>query len=187
MKTDIFDRHVAKINHGFASLDQKQFKEAVEYVLWSTLSQTTIWVCGNGASASIAQHWACDFTKGCHLDGKLFSPRVISLAANIPLMSAIGNDISFDEVYAYQIERLAQANDLLIVISSSGNSPNIIRAIEAAKARNLFTIGLTGFTGGKVKELVDVSLHVDVDEYEATEDIHQALMQIIAKELRSKL
>lgn len=186
--TKIFEEHVKTINAGFRSVDLMLLQRAIGHVMCSTLAGHNIFVCGNGASAAIAQHWACDFTKGCYDENKTErSPRVTSLSANIPLMTAIANDISFDEVYAFQIERLANDFDLLIVISSSGNSPNIVRAVEAAKKKDMFTIALTGFDGGVVKDMVDVCLHVDVQEYEAVEDVHQALMQIIAKEIRDRI
>lgn len=185
--TNILQTHIETINKGFDSLDRNNFKEAINHLYKSTILMKNIYVCGNGASAAIAEHWACDFTKGCFSKDKDRSPRVISLSANIPLMTAIANDISYDEVYSFQLERLANFHDTLIVISSSGNSPNIIRAIQSAKNMNIMTIGLTGFDGGAAKDLVDISLHVDVQEYEATEDIHQAIMQVIAKELRVML
>lgn len=184
--TDIFNKHIRTIEEGFKSIDLEQLERAVGHILCSSVSGHNIFVCGNGASASIAQHWACDFTKGCYDPKKDHSPKVISLSGNIPLMTAIANDISYDDVYSFQLQRLANEYDLLIVISSSGNSPNIVKAVEAAKELNLFTIGLVGFNGGKVKDMVDVCLHADVQEYEATEDVHQALMQIIAKEIRAR-
>ena len=187
MTKSIFDKHVKTINDGFKSVDQDLLQRAIGHILCSTLAGHNIFVCGNGASAAIAEHWACDFTKGCYDPNKDVSPRVISLSANIPLMTAIANDISYDDVYSFQVDRLANEYDLLIVISSSGNSPNVVRAVEAAKRKNLFTIALTGFDGGKLKKMVDVCLHVDVQEYEATEDVHQALMQIIAKEIRNRI
>jgi phosphoheptose isomerase len=99
-------------------------------------------------------------------------------------MTAISNDISYDEVYSYQLERLADPYDVLITISSSGNSPNVVSAIQKAKELNIKTIALTGFDGGWCKDNADMCLHVDIDEYEATEDVHQAIMHMIAKYIR---
>ena len=180
--TDIIFDHLGKINIGFASIDHEKFSEVARHVAHAIMHKKTIFTCGNGASASIAQHWACDYTKGCSKGA--INPRVISLSANIPLMTAISNDISYDEVYSYQLERLADPYDVLITISSSGNSPNVVSAIQKAKELNIKTIALTGFDGGWCKDNADMCLHVDIDEYEATEDVHQAIMHMIAQYIR---
>ena len=184
---DIWDNHVDTIVHGFNSIDMKELEKAAELIWLTSLSnyRNNIYTIGNGASASIAQHWACDFTKGCRKGG--VRPRVISLAANIPLMTAISNDISYDDVYAFQLEALGQEDDVLIATSSSGNSPNVVKAIETAKKLKVKTIALTGFSpDNKCAQLADISLHVDIQEYEAAEDVHQAIMHMIAKYLRKR-
>lgn len=183
----ILETHIKTIKAGFKTVDHDQLDKAIKAIMHAIYEGSTIWVCGNGASAAIAEHWACDFTKGCYVGETKLGPRVISLSANIPLMTAIANDISYDEVYSYQLERLSKPNDILIVVSSSGNSPNIIRALEIAKENYMMTISLTGFDGGEAKELAQIPIHCAVDEYEATEDIHQALMQVIAKNIRERL
>jgi phosphoheptose isomerase len=101
-------------------------------------------------------------------------------------MTAISNDISYDDVYSFQLDALGQEGDVLVAISSSGNSPNVVKAIETAKSLKMKTIALTGFDGGKARELADISLHVDINEYEAAEDVHQAIMHMIAKYMRTK-
>jgi len=186
IETDIIFDHMGLINIGFASIDHNEFKKAAELIRMTSISnyRSNIYTIGNGASASIAQHWACDYTKGCKKGG--LRPRVISLAANIPLMTAISNDISYDDVYSFQLDALGQEGDVLVAISSSGNSPNVVKAIETAKSLKMKTIALTGFDGGKARELADISLHVDINEYEAAEDVHQAIMHMIAKYIRTK-
>ena len=185
----IFDHmvdHMCLINIGFASIDHEIFKQAADRIWDAIISGSTIYTAGNGASAAIAQHWACDYTKGCSDLESGFKPRVISLSANIPLMTAISNDISYDEVYAYQLERLANPGDVFISISSSGNSPSVVRACEVAIDKGMDVIALTGFDGGRTRDLAHYPLHVDIQEYEATEDVHQAIMHMIAKYLRAK-
>ena len=186
IETDIIFDHMGLINIGFASINHEEFKKAAELIWMTSISnyRNNIYTIGNGASASIAQHWACDYTKGCKKGG--LRPRVISLAANIPLMTAISNDISYDDVYSFQLDALGQEGDVLVAISSSGNSPNVVKAIETAKSLKMKTIALTGFNGGKARELADISLHVDINEYEAAEDVHQAIMHMIAKYIRTK-
>ena len=186
-ETDIILDHLGLINIGFASIDHEEFKTAAELIWMTSISnhRNNIFTIGNGASASIAQHWACDYTKGCKQGG--LRPRVISLAANIPLMTAIANDISFDDVYSFQIDALGQEGDVLVAISSSGNSPNVVKAIETAKSLKMKTIALSGFkSDNKCTQLADISLHVDIQEYEAAEDVHQAIMHMIAKYIRNK-
>jgi D-sedoheptulose 7-phosphate isomerase len=192
----IRNEHINSIQTGFESIDEVQFQKAADEICRAIKERRNIYTIGNGASAAIAQHWACDYTKGCsRLDpanGQFLKVRVHSLAANIPLMTAISNDISYDEVYSYQLERLGAPGEILIAISSSGNSPNIVRAIEAAINEKMHIITLTGFDGGKARDLArdyfhGISLHVDCPEYEATEDCHQAIMHMLAKYIRATM
>ena len=186
---NILENHSALIEHGLSSLDTEQLQIAAEMIAITIKEGGKIFTIGNGASAAIASHWATDYTKGCaNLNKKpKVRPQVISLASNVPLITAIGNDMGYEYIYSNQLRWLANPDDMLITISSSGNSPNIIKALEVANSMNLDTIALTGFSGGKCKEMAIVNLHVDVHEYEATEDCHQAIMHIIAKHLRKVL
>lgn len=134
-----------------------------------------IFSCGNGGSAAISNHLHCDLGKG--VAQRLYNqPRIQSLSANSAVMTAIANDRGFDETFSYQLFLSARANDLLIAISSSGNSPNIIEALEMAKDIGMRTIALTGFNRGKAGALADVNVHVASDVYGVVEDCHQAIM-----------
>jgi phosphoheptose isomerase len=139
-----------------------------------------ILVAGNGGSAAIAEHLCCDWTKGtmCH-GSPVISSR--SLTANSSLYSAIANDYGFESVFDTQIDFFGREGDLLIAISSSGNSPNILNAVTRAKERGMFVAGFSGFSGGALKDLADASIHVPVDNYGIVEDKHQAVMHIIAQ------
>ena len=182
---NIWVQHRNEVIAGLSSISMHDLQKAADVILYAIRSGKTIYTAGNGASAAIAQHWACDYTKGCsELNSRPFKPKVISLSANIPLMTAISNDISYDEVYSYQLERLADPGDVFISISSSGNSPSVVRACEVALEKNLSVIALTGFHGGRTNELAQYPIHVAVEEYEAAEDVHQAIMHMIAKYLR---
>ncbi len=139
-----------------------------------------VYAIGNGGSAAIADHLCCDWTKGTHhADHPVIDS--LSMVSNVALYSAIANDFGFERVFSTQIELLAQPGDLLVAISSSGNSPNILAGVEAAQARGMTAIGLSGFNGGKLKDSADVSLHVPIDNYGVVEDAHQALMHILAQ------
>lgn len=186
--------HTEAVEKGLDSINLDKLQVAADMICNAIKMRKNIYTIGNGASAAIAQHWACDYTKGCSnlSANSFFKVKVHSLAANIPLMTAISNDISYDKVYSYQIERLGVPGDVLITISSSGNSPNVVKAIEAAIKEKMHVITLTGFDGGRSKELADeyfhgVNVHVDCPEYEAAEDCHQAIMHMIAKYIRKTM
>ena len=142
-----------------------------------------LYVCGNGGSASISNHLVCDHSKSGQTDTDI-KPRVISLATNIEMITAIANDISYDDIFVYQLRTLAKEGDVLMTISSSGDSENVVRAAEWAKDQGLDVISLTGFDGGRAGKLATVNLHVAGDNYGVIEDTHQALMHILAQFIR---
>ena len=139
-------------------------------------------ICGNGGSASIAEHLVCDFIKGASTDS-LVDPKVIPLLTT-PVITAIGNDIGYEEIFSYQVDKYASSGDVLLCVSSSGDSPNIIRAIEVANEKGLLTLSFVGFSGGKAKEISDFSLHINSNNYGVVEDSHHILMHIFAQYLR---
>lgn len=139
-----------------------------------------IFAIGNGGSAAIADHLGCDWTKGTHVHAHP-TIDVTSMTANGALYSAIANDYGFEKVFAAQVELLGKEGDVLVAISSSGDSPNILNAVQAAKALGMRTIGLSGFAGGRLKDAVDVSVCVDAKNYGLVEDAHQAIMHILAQ------
>jgi phosphoheptose isomerase len=142
-----------------------------------------LYVCGNGGSASISNHLVCDHSKGGQADTDI-KPKVISLATNIEMITAIANDISYDDIFIYQLQTLAKDGDVLMTISSSGDSENVVRAAQWAKDQGLDVIALTGFDGGRSGKLATVNLHVAGDNYGIIEDTHQALMHILAQFIR---
>ena len=142
-----------------------------------------LFVCGNGGSASISNHLVCDHSKSGQTDTDI-KPRVISLATNIEMITAIANDISYDDIFVYQLRTLAKEGDVLMTISSSGDSENVVRAAKWAKDQGLDVSALTGFDGGRAGKLATVNLHVAGDNYGVIEDTHQALMHILAQFIR---
>lgn len=142
-----------------------------------------VYSCGNGGSAAIANHLVCDHCKLVQTDTNL-TPRIVSLSATIEMITAIGNDISFDEIFVYQLRSMAKPGDALITISSSGDSENIVRAAGWAKDNGLSVISMTGFSGGRSANIADVNLHVAADNYGVIEDVHQSLMHILAQYIR---
>jgi len=146
----------------------------------------TLYVCGNGGSAAISNHLLCDFAKGIQADTPL-KPKVVSLSSHIELITAIGNDFEFAEIFVYQLQTFARAGDALMTISSSGNSENVVRAIEWARANGVSTIAMTGFEGGRSAKLADIGLHVPASNYGVVEDVHQSMMHVFAQYLRMRL
>jgi len=133
-----------------------------------------IYIMGNGGSASTASHFVNDFNKGVseYIEQKF---RFISLNDNIATVMAIANDIGYDSVFEFQLRGNVSANDLVIGISGSGNSPNVLKAIELAKKEGATTVGLSGYDGGKLSKMVDISVNVPVMSMQVTEDIHMVI------------
>lgn len=142
-----------------------------------------IYACGNGGSAAIANHLLCDFQKGLQTNTQL-KPRVISLSSHLELITAIANDISYDDVFLYQLRTMARPGDALMSISSSGNSENIVRAMNWAKENAIPTLSLNGFSGGRSAQFADVSIHVAAENYGIVEDVHQSIMHLFSQYLR---
>ena len=144
-----------------------------------------VFVMGNGGSAATASHIATDWSKTAERKGKPLI-RCMSLNDNLPFMTAIANDLGYDEVFVRQLENLLNRNDVVVIISGSGNSPNVIKAAKFAKKRGAVTIGMTGFAGGKLRKLVDICLHIDSDQYGVIEDLHMAAGSILAFYLKQR-
>lgn len=133
--------------------------------------ENTVYICGNGGSAATASHFVCDFNKGVSLEqDKKY--KFVCLNDNIPIITAIANDISYHAVFEVQLHNKINAGDILVAVSGSGNSENVIRAAAYAKSQKAKIIGITGYSGGKIMELSDVSLHAPVNNMQITEDIH---------------
>ncbi len=174
-----------EIEYCYSSLDFTKIEMAYEIIESKIKSNKNIFVCGNGGSASIANHFVADYSKLIQTQTNLL-PKIISLSSNIELISAISNDISYDNVFSFQINTLSKPKDLLIVISSSGSSKNIIEVMKVASKQKLDVISLTGFDGGLAKKLADINLHVNSNNYGIIEDIHQNLMHIFSQFISHK-
>ena len=160
-------------------------RQSIDLVMETYQADRQIFVIGNGGSASTASHIANDLNKGASVPGvRRF--RVISLTDNVATMTAWSNDVSYDDVFVEQLKNLVNPGDLVIAISASGNSENIIRAIHHAKAIGCKTIGWTGFGGGKLQQLADVSVVVDSHDYGPVEDVHLILNHILHSWIRKE-
>lgn len=156
------------------SLDVDRVNAAMEMIENAYQQERTIYIFGNGGSSATASHYQNDFNKG--LSEKLKKKfNMICLNNDIATIMAIANDISFDEVFRYQLKGRIKEHDLVIAISGSGNSTNIINAVLYAKECGNPVIGLCGYSGGRLKELSDIAIHVNIDHMQICEDIHMVL------------
>ncbi len=177
------DDYVAQLARASGSIDHDRLAAAGDILNQAFERGAWLYVCGNGGSAAIANHLLCDFAKGIQTDTELL-PRVISLSANLELITAIANDITFEDCFVYQLRTAARPGDVLLTISSSGDSENVVRAVEWASANEVQSIALTGFDGGRSARLAAVNIHVSGDNYGVVEDTHQSIMHIFSQYLR---
>jgi phosphoheptose isomerase len=177
------DRYFAEAARAARSIDRGQLDAASTVLLDAYCRGAVVFACGNGGSASIANHLQCDHTKGIRAATDL-SPRVVSLSTNVELLTAIANDIGYEDVFVYQLQPHGRPGDVLVAISSSGRSGNIVHAMRWARDNSLHTIALTGFDGGEARSLAEVSIHVQSTNYGVIEDTHQAVMHAFAQYIR---
>lgn len=179
------DDYRDEINRAWLSVDRQAVVAAAEILETCYKSGNRVFSCGNGGSAAISGHLACDHLKGIRT-GSALVPKVVSLSQNVELITAIANDISYAEIFKFQLESLATPGDVAFLISASGNSENITRAARWARENGLHTIGLCGFTGGELARIAEVHVHVASSNYGIVEDVHQGIMHILAQYLRQK-
>lgn len=177
-----FEREKEVIN----SLNFDEIAEAVEAIKAAYERGATIYIFGNGGSAATASHFVCDFNKGiCEKLDKKFN--LICLSDNTPILTAIANDISYDDVFYFQLKNKLKPDDLIMAISGSGNSKNVITAVEYARDVGTKIVGITGYSGGKLKELSDYKMHVNIDDMQIAEDLHMAFDHMMYRVLTDNL
>lgn len=194
MRNEVFDTNSMDTFFGgycqrlakcLALLDQDALARAVKAVEETGARGGHIYAIGNGGSAAIADHLCCDWTKGTDAPGhKPVASH--SLSSNVALYSAIANDVGFSLVFSRQLGYFGKAGDLLLAISSSGDSDNIVNAAAQAKSLGITSIGLTGFSGGRLKAMADIALHVPADNYGVVEDAHQVIMHVMAQYITAR-
>jgi histidinol-phosphate phosphatase family protein len=172
-----------ELDRAMTTIDPARFEAAARVLNAAYDRGATVFSCGNGGSASIANHFQCDHVKGVRVGTGLLT-RVQSLSTNVEILSAIANDNGYENVFDFQLQSQARPGDVLVAVSSSGRSPNIVRALEWCAEHGIETVALTGFTGGPARELATVSIHVDSFNYGVIEDAHQACMHLLAQYVR---
>ena len=174
----------------FERIDKKDIEDITDAIYNAYINNRTIFILGNGGSASTASHFACDLGKGTLsrvYDSNERRFRVVSLTDNVSTITAYANDLSFDDIFIQQLRNLVHKGDVVIAITGSGNSKNVIKAVKYAREQGAITIGMLGFDGGKVKKFLDKHVIIPSDHYGRIEDVHLILEHAITDYLRTKI
>jgi phosphoheptose isomerase len=178
-----FDAYAEEMARAAKTVDPEAFDRAAAILTEAYERGARMFSCGNGGSASVANHMQCDHVKGIRTGSDL-APQVLSLSTNVELLTAIGNDLGYEHIFAYQLQSQARPGDVLVAVSSSGRSPNIVSAIAWARDHGLRTIAITGFGGGQARATAEVAIHVDSTNYGVVEDLHQSVMHALAQYIK---
>lgn len=160
-------------------IDAVAFEKTIGLLAGAYRSGKQVFIMGNGGSAGTANHFVCDFGKNAVQNPDKPRFRIISLCDNVEKITAFGNDVSFDEIFRQQLINLLNPGDVLIAISASGSSPDLVRACEYAREKDARMVTLSGFRGGKIKEYADAAFVVPLESYEMIEDVHLNIMHMI--------
>lgn len=175
--------YIEELKNTMDLLPEDRIQEVIELLREARLARRQVFIMGNGGSASTATHFVCDLGKNTR-SPELPNFRVIGLSDNMAIFSALANDEGYENVFAQQLASFVQPEDIVIGISASGNSPNVLRAMELANQRGARTVAFTGFDGGKLRSLAGIEIHVPSHCIEHVEDIHLVLEHLITKALK---
>ena len=178
--------YLAELAEALGEVPESALGAALEMLLEVRAAGRRVYVLGNGGSAATASHLVCDLVKTARVPG-LAPVRAFALADNAPLLTAWANDAEYARCFAEQVEALAEPGDLIVAISASGNSPNVLEALHVARERGARTIALVGFDGGRAAGLADLALHVPRGHYGLVEDAHMAIGHALTAALRAAL
>jgi|TARA_B110000967_G_scaffold206279_1_gene252641 D-sedoheptulose 7-phosphate isomerase len=165
-------------------IDFVELDKIINLLKKSFKNDNILYTCGNGGSSSLADHFTCDFLKQTNNQTNL-NVKSISLVSNFSLISAIANDISYDKIFSFQVEKLCKKNDVLFLFSVSGNSLNLLEAIKAAKKIGVKTVSFTAFDGGKLSKISDFNLNFPIANFGIAEDCHISIMHYLSQYLRN--
>lgn len=176
---DFIKKYCAYIQEILSKISAEDVSKMIDVIHTARENDKMVFFIGNGGSAATASHFANDLSIGTRSSRKPF--RVMSLTDNVPVLTAIGNDFGYDDIFIKQLQAYMHKGDVVVAISASGNSPNVVKAIEWANAQGATTISLTGFDGGKIKGLTHINLHVPSNkgEYGPVEDLHMIFDHMI--------
>jgi D-sedoheptulose 7-phosphate isomerase len=180
------ETYMTSLQETIAKLPADLMDRVIEILLKNVHAGRKVFICGNGGSASTASHFACDLAKNTVVPGAPHF-RVVALTDNMALVTAWANDTAYDEVFAAQLDPLVQPGDVVIGISCSGNSANVLNAMKVARQQEAITIAFTGDTGGRLKNMVDVCICAPSPRIEQQEDVHLMLEHCICAAVRETL
>ncbi len=185
---DFYIDYNNKLSQTFKNNHFDELVKITNFLEKKIITKNQIFVCGNGGSASISNHFLCDYNKGIKLSSKYkLTPKVISLANSVELITAIANDISFNEIFKHQLENLGNKNDILFIFSSSGKSPNILEVVKLARKKKIDVISIIGFGDNNyLKKTSKFYINLNTKNYGLTEDLFQSVMHMISQYLRMK-
>ena len=184
MTEQLINNYISELKETLDNLDRKEITQLAEILENSRQNGNKVFIFGNGGSGSTASHFACDINKGVAF-GKEKRHRIIALTDNIPTMLAYSNDLSYDDVFVEQLKNFIEPGDVVIGISGSGNSKNVIKAIEFANEQRNITIGITGYEGGRLRQLATLSVNANRNDMQISEDVHMILVHLMMKMLGS--
>ena len=179
------DGYFEELKKTLDEISLEKVEKVVEIIYEAYREGKQVFIMGNGGSAATASHFACDLSKGTIVEGK-DRFKVISLNDNMSLITALSNDFGYDRVFIEQLMNLISEKDVVIGITASGNSENILQAVDYARTKGAITLGFIGFGGGKLKEMVNEHITVSSVSYEQVENIHLVLSHAIAKYFRER-
>ena len=182
-KQEWVNEYIGLLNQAIDKMPVDQIVRAAEMIHSARLEQKMIFTMGNGGSSATASHMACDFSKNTRVP-YLPAIRTMCLSDSTPTLTAFANDEGYEKVFSEPLKALAEPGDILIAISGSGNSANILRGLETAREIGLKTIGLSGFKGGKMISMVDLPINIDTDSIERVEDLHMVCDHLLTMVLR---
>lgn len=175
---EAIDNYFDLLKQSVDGLDRNAIISFVDLLLKARKNGNNIYIMGNGGSASTASHFTCDFNKGLSYK-KDIRFKMICLNDNIATMLAYSNDLGYENVFVEQLKNFLKKDDVVIGISGSGNSENVLKAIEYANSINAKTVGITGFNGGKLKNIVDISIHTNINNMQVAEDVHMTICHML--------
>ncbi len=180
---DFADGYLGYLSQVFARIDREAVALFVQALEQARTDGATVFFCGNGGSAATASHFQNDLTRW-----RTDPMKVVSLTDNVAVITALANDYGYDRIFVMQLEPLLTEGDVVVAISASGNSPNVVQAVEFANERKAVTVGLTGFDGGRLGELCEIHVHVPSarGEYGPVEDAHMVLDHLVMSYLWEK-
>jgi D-sedoheptulose 7-phosphate isomerase len=181
MTNSITANYCAQLTKALTFIEQQPIDELVTKILALRQKKGVLYLCGNGGSAANAIHITNDFIFGAEPKGN--SIRAEALSANSSVLTCLGNDIGYENIFSHQLKVKANSGDMLIVLSGSGNSANILSALEQANVQGLTTVAILGFDGGKAKTMADIVFHFDINDMQISEDLQVIIGHIVMKSL----